>query len=318
MMRWTEVFDKRDHFEFASARNVIQTLGGKWHGSYGTARCPAHEDKHPSLSVSERDGKVLVKCHGPCDQEAVLEALRDCGLWGGSDETGRRREFVKPRSTANEVDANANCEFALAIWNAAGPPEKTLVEIYLGARGVTTKIPRSIRYHPSLRHAPTGLDLPAMVAAVQGSDRTITGIHRTFLTMEGTKKAPVSQNKMMLGRCAGGAVRLAAVDDHLALAEGIETALSVQQATGFPTWAMLSTGGLKSVVLPGDVREVVICADGDEAGERAANNLAQRLLREDREVQIAHAPNGMDFNDVLVLPKSSVPRDARTKESANG
>ena len=49
------------------ARDIIQALGGRWHGGYGTARCPAHEDKNPSLSVSERDGKVLLKCHADCD-----------------------------------------------------------------------------------------------------------------------------------------------------------------------------------------------------------------------------------------------------------
>jgi len=63
--------DRRsDRFAAASARELIQALCGRWHGSYGTARCPAHEDKNPSLSVSERDGKVLLKCHGPCDQDA--------------------------------------------------------------------------------------------------------------------------------------------------------------------------------------------------------------------------------------------------------
>ncbi len=157
-----------------------------------------------------------------------------------------------------------------------------------------------------------------MVAAVQAPDRSITGIHRTFLTLDGTKKAPVSQNKMMLGKCAGGAVRLAAVADKLALAEGIETALSVLQATGIPTWATLSTSGLKAVILPDEVREVIICADGDEAGEQAAQDAAQRFLREGREVRMARAPAGMDFNDLLVLPENVVPLDLRQKESVDG
>ncbi len=69
-----------------TAREIVAALAGRWHGSYGTARCPAHEDKNPSLSVSERDGKVLVKCHGPCEQEDVIDALRGLGLWGGGDD----------------------------------------------------------------------------------------------------------------------------------------------------------------------------------------------------------------------------------------
>lgn len=45
-------------------------------GNGWRARCPAHEDRIPSLSINERDGKILVHCHGGCSQEAVLAALK--------------------------------------------------------------------------------------------------------------------------------------------------------------------------------------------------------------------------------------------------
>ena len=45
------------------------------------ARCPAHEDKNPSLSLRDGDGKVLVHCFGGCPQDAVIAALKDLGLW---------------------------------------------------------------------------------------------------------------------------------------------------------------------------------------------------------------------------------------------
>lgn len=40
-----------------------------------------HEDHSPSLSIAERDGRVLVHCHAGCPQEAVISALRNRGLW---------------------------------------------------------------------------------------------------------------------------------------------------------------------------------------------------------------------------------------------
>lgn len=51
--------------------HVRQTGPGRWQ-----ARCPAHDDKGPSLSIRELDdGRVLVHCFAGCDVEAVLGAV---------------------------------------------------------------------------------------------------------------------------------------------------------------------------------------------------------------------------------------------------
>ncbi len=39
------------------------------------ARCPAHEDRSPSLSIKEADDKILIRCFAGCDIESVLAAL---------------------------------------------------------------------------------------------------------------------------------------------------------------------------------------------------------------------------------------------------
>lgn len=39
------------------------------------ACCPAHDDNHPSLSITEDDGKILIYCHAGCDIEEICEAL---------------------------------------------------------------------------------------------------------------------------------------------------------------------------------------------------------------------------------------------------
>ena len=44
---------------------------GKWQ-----AKCPAHGDRSPSLSIGEgRDGRVLVRCWAGCPLDSVLKAL---------------------------------------------------------------------------------------------------------------------------------------------------------------------------------------------------------------------------------------------------
>jgi putative DNA primase/helicase len=49
----------------------VHQKGGSW-----KALCPAHEDREPSLSVSEgNDGRVLVKCFAGCDTAQVVTEL---------------------------------------------------------------------------------------------------------------------------------------------------------------------------------------------------------------------------------------------------
>ena len=236
---------------------------------------------------------------GSCDWARSFLGLGD-GVHDHVHHHGGVHRQLDVQHQPNEDDQR-RIAHARDIWAAAKPAADTLVETYLRARGITITIPASIRYAPALKHGPTGLLLPAMVAAVQSPDRQITGIHRTFLTQDGTRKAQVSAPKMMLGCCARGAVRLGPAGPKIAIAEGIETALSVQQATGLTTWAALSTSGIRALVLPAQVREVVLCPDADEPGEQAAQAAAERFAGEGRAVSIAGPPDGRgDFNDVLV------------------
>jgi hypothetical protein len=49
----------------------------KAYGAGWIARCPAHEDRNPSLSIGENgDGVVLLHCHAGCSVEKILAELR--------------------------------------------------------------------------------------------------------------------------------------------------------------------------------------------------------------------------------------------------
>ena len=39
------------------------------------ARCPAHQDRTPSLAIDDKGDRVLVYCHAECPTEKVLDAV---------------------------------------------------------------------------------------------------------------------------------------------------------------------------------------------------------------------------------------------------
>jgi hypothetical protein len=56
---------------------LLSRLEGVKHRSNGgyIARCPSHADRSPSLSVCERDGKVLLKCFAGCGVDDIVSAV---------------------------------------------------------------------------------------------------------------------------------------------------------------------------------------------------------------------------------------------------
>lgn len=210
----------------------------------------------------------------------------------------RKRGMLEKGGEKERLDPN---RIPLRIWFESGRAEGTYVETYLRSRGIQGSLPSTLRFHPRLFHASRTYH-PAMVAAVTlWPNKTLSGVHRTYLAADGSGKASLSPNKMMLGPVKGGAVRLAPIGTKLILAEGIETALSCLYATNIPTWSCLSTSGMVDVVVPPleITTEIIICADGDGAGQRAADKLATRLHGVGYIVRIAPSPQGQDFNDIL-------------------
>lgn len=65
-----------------NAQEIAEALGGRRNGAGWKCLCPAHDDRNPSLSIDiGENGKPLVRCFAGCDQDAVISALKDRGLW---------------------------------------------------------------------------------------------------------------------------------------------------------------------------------------------------------------------------------------------
>lgn len=287
-----------------TADALTRALGGRKAGRSWIARCPAHDDHNPSLSISVGDkGKILVCCHAGCDQRQVISALRSRGLWGDIEYHHQRASRPKTRRAITEPahrDDGKRTAAALRLWAAAAPVPDTMVKLYLQSRGLSLPPVQTLRFHAGLKHH-TGGVWPALVSLVtRGLDDTPLAIHRTYLARDGAGKAPIEPNKMMLGPCRGGAVRLGMPGDLLMVGEGLETCLAAMQATGHPAWAALSTSGLRTLDLPGIIREVIVLADGDDPGDAAATDAALRWKQEGRHVRIARPGQGLDFNDLLL------------------
>jgi putative DNA primase/helicase len=270
------------------------------------AFCPGHDDHERSLSITERGDRLLINDFSKrCTFEQIISAIR-----GEPVHNSRKLSLVHPDRT----DDKQRIAFAQRIWRECREPKGTAVERYLHVRGFSGElpsreladgharlaIPASLRFHPRLKH-PTGLYLPAMVAAIENLEGQIVGIHRTFLKPDGTGKADVAPSKMILGCVKGCAVHLTAPAPELVLCEGIEDGLAILQATGRRVWATLSCSILAEVHLPTFVIDVIIAADNDGPGLKAARDAVARFKREGKRVQIVLPGGGLkDFNDRLV------------------
>jgi phage/plasmid primase-like uncharacterized protein len=144
-----------------------------------------------------------------------------------------------------------------------------------------------------------------MLAAIRDT-RTgeLRAVHRTYLRPDGTSKAEIEPAKASLGPVAGCAVMLDELREGVPLivGEGIESALSAAALIGGSAWSAVSAGNLATLSLPPlpACPVVVIAADPDAPGLRAAGAAARHWRAEGRSVRIAVPENpGYDFNDLL-------------------
>ncbi len=280
----------------ADAETIARDLGSaRRSGDAGLCRCPCpghgqgRGDKNPSLLIKNGNRAPLFTCFGGCDRADIADELRQRGHVDRMlKAVGRRLVTRMPPAPKNDPSSAAErLQIARGIAARKRPAEGTIVERYLREmRGYDRPIPATLGFLPA-----TGRYPPAMIAffGIAGEpgpgglelpiDRT-AGIHLTRLRADGRGKAG-HPAKIMIGRSTGSPIVLAPPNDllGLAIAEGIESALSIYQATGLGVWAAGSAGRMPALadVVPEYIDTVTIAGEADTAGRKGATELAHRL-----------------------------------------
>ena len=263
-----------------------------------------------------REGENRASCsrcdHGPQDDAVAVRIECDsatwichrCGWTGhvSADRSTSTTRLPAPAPTSIRADEKRKRDFAREIWMESGPLQGTIGEAYLNRRACAIPKPDAdIRFHPSLYCVKVAGKRAAIVCRVSTAigNRGI-GIHRLFLDPAGADRAIA---KMRLGGCDEPVcIRLFADEDvtnSLAIAEGIETALSAAHLHA-PVWSALDAGNLaRFPVLPG-IESLLIFADHDLVGLAAARTCAERWEGAGRRVTaVTTSKSGADINDVV-------------------
>ena len=274
--------------ELAQLYNAKQSGSGKY-----LACCPAHQDASASLSLFEVDGKICVHCFAGCPSEDVIQAMLASGdvsgeLFYGKEQDQKRRQLDKIRGSETDL---------------LGTP----AESYLASRGLNPQAwPASVRHvikyvPPSEDH---GRPFPAMLALAQGPAGGIKGGQLCFITEQG-HKIKTGPARKSVGNLSQAFVVIPG-SDKIVIAEGVEDALSIYEATGYQVISSLGLGRIEKMAL-GAGMTVVLARDLDPEGspaDRKFKNVCKTLSKRGVDLYIA-TPDQLgdsekaDFNDIL-------------------
>ncbi|HDZ71763.1 MAG TPA: DNA primase [Aurantimonas coralicida] len=243
----------------------------------------------------------------------LLDVIREsCGLLDFKDVTDEARRFLslpqpepgpQPRPRPSSAPAGSP-ESARRLVSMSQPITGTIVETYLRKRGITALHGTgALRFHPRCYYRPDSYSptetWPAIIASVTDLDNQITGAHRTWLSPDGSGKAPIDTPRRAMGDLLGNAVRFDRATQVMAAGEGIETILSLRMALPhMPMVAALSAAHLSAILFPATLRRLYIARDDDPAGNHAMAGLVERAQAVGIEA-ITLSPRLGDFNEDL-------------------
>jgi putative DNA primase/helicase len=279
----------------AQAADLVKRLGGTWSPNGAMCRCPAHDDRSPSLSVRVGDTALLFKCFAGCDTIDVIRAIRRL------DQNIQLSGQLAAPSPHISLSPQWLQQRALDLWDSARPPIGTPIEHYLQRRSISM-LPPALRFHPRtpLGRGKQAVFRPAMIAALHERSRFVA-LQRTFLDpYEPQRARDLANPRRMLGRPGQGAVMLAPANDTLGLAEGIETAMSAILLLEIPVWATLGNERLPHIAIPETITRLILLPDNDRGGRIGVARAFNAYAAPGRTIETLWPPAGFnDWNDVL-------------------
>lgn len=274
---------------------IIADANGKWAGILSRFGISGLDGKHhPCPMCGGKDRFRFTDKNGDglwiCNQCGTGNGIQLLGKILGMSFADACMEVSKVVGTVQqyvvEYESKASPERLREMFTGSKPVVKgDPVAQYLENRGLKT-FPESLRYHPGTWEYETKQDQQAMLAVFSQPNGTAVTIHRTFI--KDGKKLPITAPKKTMppiGKMTGGAVRLYPANSiTLGVAEGIETAIAVNELYNIPVWACLSAALMESFEPPAWAKRIEIYSDNDEnyTGQKAAFTLANRLVTKNK------------------------------------
>jgi hypothetical protein len=243
------------------------------------------------------DGALLWRCFR-CERGGKLG-----GELGGT-EPSRPSNAIEPLRCKRRIGDGLSDYFA-ALWRDSRPiTARCIAGQYLLARCCVLPPDGShVRWHPNVKHSPSKRSGPALVSLVTcAATNAPMSVHRTWIRSDGAKCMDPPRMAAAGHPVSGGVIRIwpdAFVQDSLAVAEGIETGLSVARIRT-PVWAAIDAGNLAKLPPVQGIESLFVYADRDDhrKGERAAWRAARRWIEAGREARVFVPDRAGDFNDL--------------------
>jgi len=285
--------------DIASARGFAFDRAGNHAGP--CPRCGGTD----RFSISIRKGAFLCRqCHPKGGGGAIsLVMFLDAVGFRAAVEVliGRRQapllHQTKPVPAARNSDEydRRQHEKAAWLWSQRLPISGSIAEVYLReGRKISCPLPPTLAFLPPFKseHHPALISAFGLCDEVEPGIITaphdITAVHLTLLRPDGSGKAEVKSDKLMIGSPGKPPIVLAPPNDllGLAIAEGVEDALTAHEAAGLGAWAAGSAGRMPALaeVIPDYIEALTIFTHGDKAGQHGARALAADLRSRDIEI----------------------------------